>query len=280
MASADFKRHCPQFLVIQNHNACPPRLVAKVLQTRNIDYQVVYSNYPNAFTRICPAMYKGIVVLGGYLAIWEEEKHPWLKPLQSFMQLALESDVPILGICLGAQLLAHIVGCNSYRCNKGGQYGYYKMNWTSESHDDPFCEYIRSNGLNKTMPYCHRDTFSFPQSNNSFTIQNELELNIKILGNTTAPYIAMFKVGKLHYGFQAHPECDNEHWSNWVSLHADSVTANGQNPAILQNECKMKKDEQDENGCLLLSKWFNLCGKHFIGNHQNHTKQALKHSIS
>eukprot|EP01084_Bolivina_argentea_P074371 134913_1 len=261
MVSVDSRSYSAQFLIIQNHNSCPPRLAAKVLQTRNIDYQVVYANYPNAFTRIHPTMYKGIIVLGGYLAVWEDDKYPWLKPLKSFLKLALESDVPILGICLGAQLLADIVGCHSYRCDKGKQYGYYPMNWTSESDCDPFCEYIQSNGLDKTMPYCHGDTFSFPDSVNHFTTQNGLKLNIKILGNTNTPYIGMFKMGRLHYGIQAHPECDNEHWNNWISLHKESVYVNGQSPQMLRNECKMKRADQDNNGCLLLSKWFDLCLK-------------------
>lgn len=247
----------PQFLFIQHDPSCPPQLGAKALQRRNIDFQVVYANYENAFDRIHPSMFKGIVVLGGHMAAWEENIHPWLKDLKVFLKEALNADVPILGLCLGAQILANIIGGNNYVGHKG-EFGYYSIHWTKHAEHDIFCKYIRSNGLHETMPYTHGDTFSLPQTG-YYETEKGNKLSVVTLATTDTPYIAIFKVGELSYGIQAHPESDHELHKVWIALDEDAMCANGQNPDVLRNDSKTKIIEQAENGCLLHSKWFDLC---------------------
>src|SRR5437763_13742015 len=48
----------------------------------------------------------GVVVLGGSMAAWEDEVAPWLPQTRRLLAFGVETGVPVLGICLGAQLLA------------------------------------------------------------------------------------------------------------------------------------------------------------------------------
>ena len=192
------------------------------------------------------------------MAAWEDDKHPWLTDLKLFLKQALDSNIPILGLCLGAQLLAFVVGGNTYVGDKGQEFGYLPLEWTESAENDSFCQYIRSNGLDKTMPYSHGDTFSF-NSNAQYTKKNGQTLKISVLARTKTPYTAMFKVGELSYGIQAHPECNNELHDIWITLDEEAMRAKGQSPEALRKQSNAQKTEQERNGCLLLSKWFDLC---------------------
>ena len=54
--------------------------------------------------------YDGLIVLGGPMSAWDDEHHPHLARETDAIRAALERNVPILGICLGAQLLARALG--------------------------------------------------------------------------------------------------------------------------------------------------------------------------
>jgi len=53
---------------------------------------------------------KAVIVLGGYMGVHDEADYPFLQPLKAFLREAVEADVPVLGICLGGQLLAEVLG--------------------------------------------------------------------------------------------------------------------------------------------------------------------------
>jgi GMP synthase-like glutamine amidotransferase len=55
-----------------------------------------------------------LVVLGGPMSAWEEARHPWLTAEKRLLETLIEAGKPILGICLGAQLLADVLGARTY----------------------------------------------------------------------------------------------------------------------------------------------------------------------
>ena len=256
--STSKRKYNPQFLFIQHDASCPPELGAKALQLRGIDFQVTYANYPNAFKYITPSMFKGIVVLGGHQGAYEDDKYPWFKELKSFLKDALAENIPILGLCLGAQFLAGVIGGDNFVGTKGSEFGYYDIKYTSDAQNDEFCSYIRKNGLDKTMPYTHGDTFTLPKCGYYQTRKGE-RIDVKLLGMTKTPYIAMFKVGELSYGIQAHPEADYELHDIWTCLDVDEIAKIGKTANDVRKESKSLMNVQDKNGRLLHEKWFDLC---------------------
>jgi GMP synthase-like glutamine amidotransferase len=57
-----------------------------------------------------PASFDALIIMGGPMSIYDEVEHPWLAREKTFIKECLEADKKILGICLGAQLLAHCLG--------------------------------------------------------------------------------------------------------------------------------------------------------------------------
>lgn len=56
-----------------------------------------------------------IIVMGGPMSVNDEDRLPWLKPEKQFIRDAIAGDVSVLGICLGAQLIASAMGRPVYR---------------------------------------------------------------------------------------------------------------------------------------------------------------------
>lgn len=57
-----------------------------------------------------PESFDALLVLGGPMSVTDEDRHSWLVPEKRFLAAALRREQPILGICLGAQLLADVLG--------------------------------------------------------------------------------------------------------------------------------------------------------------------------
>lgn len=55
-----------------------------------------------------------LVVMGGPMSVNDEDEFPWLVPEKRFIRSAIESGIPVLGVCLGAQLIANAMGAAVY----------------------------------------------------------------------------------------------------------------------------------------------------------------------
>jgi GMP synthase (glutamine-hydrolysing) len=66
----------------------------------------------------------------------QNDGHPWLAPEKEFIRDALESGVPILGVCLGSQLLAEAAGASPYRSSEP-EIGWYDIEITEAGAADP-----------------------------------------------------------------------------------------------------------------------------------------------
>ncbi len=71
--------------------------------------------------------YSLVVVLGGYMGAYEEAKYPFLSYEYKVMEKALKSGIPLLGICLGAQMLAKVLGARVYKGERGKEIGWMEV---------------------------------------------------------------------------------------------------------------------------------------------------------
>ncbi|NJM10388.1 MAG: C26 family cysteine hydrolase domain-containing family [Bdellovibrionaceae bacterium] len=80
--------------------------------------------------------YRGLIVLGGPMGVYEANAHPHLKVELELIEDALKRNIPVLGICLGSQLLAHALGA---QVRKGHlmEMGWMKVELSEEGSKEP-----------------------------------------------------------------------------------------------------------------------------------------------
>lgn len=144
-------------LVVQNDPHCPAGRYADLLDAWGVRWGL-WSSYsgkaPPNF-----AVLAGVVVLGGFLGVRDLEHHRHLQRVRAVMAGLVERDIPQLGICLGGQLLAAVLG-GVVRAGKAGEHGCRDLHLTEEGRVDPLFA-----GLAPGFPVFqwHNDSFAVPQ---------------------------------------------------------------------------------------------------------------------
>jgi len=142
---------------------------------------------------------KGIVSLGGPMNVYEEDKYPFLKNEDMLMKRALQEEIPVLGICLGAQILAKACRAGVKKMDHG-EIGWSQVQLTPEGKKDPLfdnCPEVMD------VFQWHEDTFDIPQEG-------------RLLAQSAFCRNQAFRVGKNAYGFQFHVEVTAEIVGSWV----------------------------------------------------------------
>jgi GMP synthase-like glutamine amidotransferase len=101
-----------------------------------------------------------LIVMGGPMGVEDVEQYPWLIEERQFIQQSIENDKPVLGICLGAQLIARACGARVIK-NKYREIGWFKISINNTENlpavvKDVFAE-------NMEVFHWHGDTFEIPE---------------------------------------------------------------------------------------------------------------------
>ncbi|MGE5416808.1 MAG: type 1 glutamine amidotransferase [Acidobacteriota bacterium] len=130
-----------------------------------------------------------LIILGGPMNVDEDDKYPWLMPEKQFIRKAIEAGKVVLGLCLGAQLIARVMGAEVTR-NEHQEIGWFSVAMTSDG--------IRSEVFSALPPSLivfqwHGDTFSIPKG------------AVRIAGSEACPNQAFEYNGRV-IGLQFHLE--------------------------------------------------------------------------
>jgi GMP synthase-like glutamine amidotransferase len=99
-----------------------------------------------------------LVIMGGPMNIYEHRNHPWLVPEKLFIRRAIDTGHTVLGVCLGAQLIADVLGGKVYQ-NTEIEIGWFPVRLTANAAKLPaFSAWPRE----LTPLHWHGDTFDLP----------------------------------------------------------------------------------------------------------------------
>jgi GMP synthase (glutamine-hydrolysing) len=97
----------------------------------------------------------GLIVMGGPMGIYDYEEYPWLAEEKAFIRQIINQNKPVLGICLGAQLIADVLGSNVWK-NEHKEIGFFPVTGNPE-HE------ISNVWKTETVFHWHGDTFGIPE---------------------------------------------------------------------------------------------------------------------
>lgn len=145
--------------------------------------------------------YAGLVVLGGPMNVDEVDAHPHLATEVALVGEAIERDMPVLGICLGAQIVARTLGAE-VGPNATKEIGWYDVAPTEAGASDPL---IRHFGPQEKVFQWHGDAFTIPAG------------AVHLASSPTCDGQA-FRYGDRVYGLQFHLEVDERLIERWLTV--------------------------------------------------------------
>ena len=122
-----------------------------------------------------------LVVLGGPMGVHDEEEYPWLSREKDFIKACISRDKKVLGICLGAQLIADVLGADvrpmSYK-----EIGWFPIKWNEAFRQRPEFDFLPPQ---QTVLHWHGDLFEIPDgaiplaeseacTNQGFMVDNQI----------------------------------------------------------------------------------------------------------
>lgn len=150
-------------LIIKNISNEGPGTIEDYLKEKGAGYQILDFSDCSATGNIPDTRgFTHLVIMGGPMAVYESEGLPFLHYEQALIRVFIKQNKPVLGICLGAQMIAHALGARVY-AGKTKEIGWYKVALTPEGMEDPVMAAISVNNA----PYAevfqwHGDTFDLP----------------------------------------------------------------------------------------------------------------------
>jgi GMP synthase (glutamine-hydrolysing) len=200
----------PKILSVQNIGYEPLGLLEQMFVSDGFDIEKVNAQNDPLPTR--PLGYDAIVILGGPMAVYDNLDY--LQKEQELIRNAIKNETPLLGICLGSQLIAQAAGGSVYK-GKKKEIGWYNVYLTPASSNDIFRGFT-----NKTIKIFqwHGDTYDLPA-------------NAKILAYSDL-YPQAFRIGSA-VGIQFHFEVDEHLIQTWMNEYRDDLIAEKINPEIL-----------------------------------------------
>jgi len=121
-------------------------------------HEVRFTRWELGETPPDPSTWDLLVVMGGPMNIYEEQEYPWLPAEKAMLDLVLAEDRPVLGICLGAQLLADRLGGPVGR-NAWSEIGWQPVELTKAGAADPIFSALPERF---EAFHWHGDTFALP----------------------------------------------------------------------------------------------------------------------
>ena len=179
-----------------------------------------------------PHDFDALMVFGGSMHVDQDDGHPWLGPEKQFLRDALDRGVPMLGVCLGSQLLAEAAGASPYRSPEP-EVGWYDIEITEAGAADPLL-----GPLAPSVELFEWHHYVAP-----------LPPGAVELARTPACVQAFRVEGKPAWGLQFHAEVTRENLWSWLDGWDNAEAVNtGFDPERIRAASERRIEEQNEVG--------------------------------
>jgi GMP synthase-like glutamine amidotransferase len=147
-------------LFLKNITTEGPGTIEDHLRSRKIRYSIVDLSKGEPLPSV--DSFSHLVVLGGPMAVYEMDRYPYLMAEARVIEDAIGRGKRVLGVCLGAQMVAHVVGARVY-AGQQREIGWYEVSLTDDGMKDPAMSALAVDGRPVADVFqWHGDTFDLP----------------------------------------------------------------------------------------------------------------------
>jgi GMP synthase-like glutamine amidotransferase len=154
-----------------------------------------------------PDDYGAVLLFGGAMHADHESAHPWLLPEKVFLRELLEREVPILAVCLGAQLLAEAAGGPPRRAARP-EIGWHDVELTAEGSHDPLL-----GSLAPRFEAFQWHSYQFPLPPSATALAR------------SPICLQAYRIGELAWGIQFHAEVTAADAESWIADYRSDADA-------------------------------------------------------
>jgi GMP synthase (glutamine-hydrolysing) len=179
-----------------------------------------------------------MVILGGPINACDDARYPTLTSIATLIEKRVAAGLPTLGICLGAQLIARVLGARVYAA------GHQEIGWTPLTLTDAgrASPLRHVDGASTSMLHWHGDTFDLPQGATR-------------LASTPRCENQAFSWGGHVLGLQCHPEVRADRFEPWLIGNASELDAAGIDVNTLRAETAQHGPRLEAQASLMFGEW-------------------------
>jgi GMP synthase (glutamine-hydrolysing) len=211
-----------------------------VLVERHYDVRYVDACVENldAIDAAAPAL---VCVLGGPIGANDDDRYPLVPQELALVLRRIRAAKPLLGICLGAQLMARAAGAGVYGVGRP-QIGWEPLALTAAGHDSCVAEL----GDRQPMMHWHGDTFDVPKG-------------ATVLASTAAIPNQAFGLGSFGLALQFHAEFRVSGIERWLVGHAHELAVNGLDVSRLRAQSRTFGPDLEVRARRMFCRWLAGC---------------------
>jgi GMP synthase (glutamine-hydrolysing) len=224
-------------LFIQNGEEDGPGIFATVLRDRGMALDIVKAGCGES-TPLDLDRWAGIAVGGGGMSAYEADRYPFLRDEETLIRSARAAGKPLLGMCLGAQLMAGALGGKVFP-NRAKEIGFYDVRFTPAAEGDALWK-----GHTATFQpvQWHGDTFSLPPG-------------AVLLASSDLTENQLFRLDDNSYGFQFHLEMDEPILRDMVRTDDDWLRQNDVDPQRFLREARLAMPKVESIAHSVFGRW-------------------------
>lgn len=192
------------------------------------------------------AGHSGMLVLGGEMGAYDDADHAWLADVKRLASGAVHDGTPVLGICLGLQLVAVALGGEVRPSSRGQQIGVLDVGWTDAAYDDRLLG-----------PVAARHDVPAVQWNND--IVTRLPEGAVDLAHTRHGELQAARFAPSVWGVQWHPEAGEEIIGHWADNDRDDAVERGVDVDAYVADVAAARDRLRKTWRLLADAFAALC---------------------
>lgn len=183
-----------------------------------------------------------LIMMGGPMGVYEQDRHPWIGCQMRRLALRLEADLPTLGVCFGAQMIAAALGADVFP-GPVKEVGFHPVRIHDHAMDGPLRHLV-----DVPILHWHGDTFTLPD-------------NVELLASSHVYEHQAFRRGDRLLAVQFHAEMgQDERFNAWIEEWPESVIEAGGDEALLRAAHDLHGPGAVAAGQAMIAEWLTRLG--------------------